>query len=152
MASSRQVRTFTTIGFVVSYLLLCSCSYFVFPVPFITGPNNRANTTHWRVMKDPIRVTTRQITELHRLIKNRIAPANDPISPCKSDTAARPYDGDSTRVNVSRPLMQTNKAHYDSFCACQWDSHFQEDVNWCAISDENQRLFQQPYNFPTNGF
>jgi hypothetical protein len=102
-------------------------------------------------MKDPIRITTRQLNELHRLLKERVAPANDPLRACQPDTAATAYTGDSTRVNVSRPLMATNKIHYDSFCACQWPSHFQEDVSWCALP-QSTRLYNQPYNFATNGF
>ena len=68
-------------------------------------------------MKDPIRVSRRQLNEMHRLLRERIAPLGDPVKPCQQDTAA---DVDSQgRVNVARPLQSTTKVHYKSFCECQ---------------------------------
>ncbi|GKY97302.1 hypothetical protein MPSEU_000688600 [Mayamaea pseudoterrestris] len=113
---------------------------------------SRKGTNHWRIMKDPIKMTQRQIDEMHRLLKERIAPIDDLIRPCQPDTAAGVYDGDDTKVNVSRPLMQTTGAHYQTFCECQdWNSHWQEDQDWCEL-DQMTRYYAQPYNYVTNGF
>jgi hypothetical protein len=120
-----------------------------------TGDNSllgRGNTNHWRIMKDPIRVSERQILELHRLIKNRVAPPDDPLHPCKHDTAAAPDADDSRKINVARPLQKTQNAHFETFCECKdWTSHWKEDQAWCEQS-ESTRLFDHPYNFQTSGF
>jgi hypothetical protein len=105
-------------------------------------------------MKDPIRVSNRQINEMHRLLKERIAPADDPINPCQPDTAAKPYDNDDSKVNVTRPLQSTHQAHHAVFCECQdWGSKWEEDKRWCRRNrDQLQRFYGQPYNFETEGF
>lgn len=102
-------------------------------------------------MKDPIRVSHRQIEELHRLLRERIAPKDDPVAACQADTAGKvhPVTG---RVDTARPLQNNHKAHYTVFCECEnWKSKFKEDQEWCRMNINN-RLFHQPYNFPTNGF
>ncbi|GKY93593.1 hypothetical protein MPSEU_000326700 [Mayamaea pseudoterrestris] len=119
---------------------------------FTPGPDNRANTNHWRVMKDPIRVSPRQIDEMHRLLKNRIAPPTDPIKPCQPDSAAGSYEGNDARVNMSRPLQSTHEAHFMTFCECRWVSHFAEDQAWCSDTDQLSRLYNHPYNFESVGF
>ena len=112
----------------------------------------RKQTNHWRIMKDPIKVTQRQIDEMHRLLKERIAPYDDPIRPCQPDTAGGTYKGDETKVNVSRPLMETTEVHYQTFCECQdWKSEWLEDQAWCEL-DQLDRYYEQPYNFASNGF
>ena len=103
-------------------------------------------------MKDPIRVSERQIDEMHRLIKERIAPSDAPVRACKPDTAAAPYEGNANRVNVSRPLMMTDKAHFMTFCECRWGSKWVEDQIWCKNKNQTSRLYDQPYNFATDGF
>jgi hypothetical protein len=103
-------------------------------------------------MKDPIKISRRQLDEMHRLLKERIVPIDDPIRPCQPDTAAGPYEGDDTKVNTSRPLIETSKVHYLSFCGCQdWKSDLQEDQDWCEL-DPMVRFYEHPYNFPTDGF
>lgn len=102
-------------------------------------------------MKDPIRVSSRQILELHRLIKERIAPADSPVRACRPDTAAKNDPNDSRKISVARPLQSTHKVHYTVFCECQWRSKFTEEQQWCQL-DRNTRLFQQPYNYPSTRF
>ena len=50
--------------------------------------DSREGTNHWRVMKDPIRIHTRQLHELQRLTAERIAPIDSDINACQPDTAA----------------------------------------------------------------
>ncbi|GKY93590.1 hypothetical protein MPSEU_000326400 [Mayamaea pseudoterrestris] len=119
---------------------------------FLPGSQNRASTNHWRIMKDPIRISTRQLNEMHRLLKHRIASANDPIRPCQPDTAGAPYAGNDNYVNVSRPLQQTHDAHYMTFCECRWRSKFVEDQMWCSDEHQERRFYQHPYNFDQDGF
>jgi len=109
-------------------------------------------TDNWRVMKDPIRVSQRQINELNRLLKDRIAPANDPLVPCQPDTAGKVIN--NNRISVARPLQERTTAHQMVFCECvNWGSFWQEDRDWCRKHHNiTQRLLQTPYNFLTNGF
>jgi hypothetical protein len=113
--------------------------------------NNRRQTNHWRVMKDPIRVSPRQIEEMHRLLRERIAPSDDPLRPCEPDTAAK-QNPNSTRISVARPLQSTRGTHFKVFCQCDdWVSKFPEDQKWCEMS-KLDRLYRHPYNFETDGF
>lgn len=112
----------------------------------ISGESH-GNTNHWRVMKDPIRVNSRQITELERLLKERIAPKEDWLSSCKQDTAGK-IDQDG-HISVARPLMETTTAHEMVFCECQnWKSKWPQDRAWCKENaNVVQRFFEHPYNF-----
>ena len=113
--------------------------------------SSRQETNHWRVMKDPIRIHPRQLKEMQRLLRERIAPRNDPINPCQPDTAARvTSDG---QVEAARPTQYWHPAHFKTFCECKdWRSKWPEDRDWCEINDIYQRFYEQPYNFRTNGF
>lgn len=114
--------------------------------------SNRGNTNNWRVMKDPIRVSKRQIDELHRLLRERIAPPGDPLRPCQRDTAAK-KTGHGKKISVARPLQSTRVAHFMVFCECEnWGSKWEEDKSWCRQKNKTKRLYQHPYNFPTDGF
>jgi Eukaryotic-type carbonic anhydrase len=117
------------------------------------GADNRANTNNWRVMKDPIPVSKRQIDELHRLIRSRIAPVDDPLKACRADTAAATPDPENpSRVSVARPLQSNRKTHWTVFCECDdWDSKWTQDQNWCKL-DKSTRFFDHPYNYDTDGF
>jgi hypothetical protein len=114
---------------------------------------SRRGTNHWRVMKDPIRIHPRQLTELRRLIAERIAPSDDPVMACKPDTAAK-VTRDPTNphnyleVDTARPLQSWHRVHYKTFCECKdWPSKWPEDRKWCRIEDMNERFFEKPYNF-----
>lgn len=107
----------------------------------------RSQTNHWRVMKDPIPVHPRQIKELHRLLRERIAPADDLRvgARCTADTAAKIYP--NGRVSVARPIQKLSKPHYNQFCECKnWKSQWPEDQLWCRSGDEEFRFFQNQYN------
>jgi hypothetical protein len=109
-------------------------------------------------MKDPIRIHPRQLGELQRLMADRIAPSDDPVVPCQADTAAKvrrdPNDPRQIlEVTAARPVQSTTKAHYETFCECKdWGSKWKEDQDWCRIEDINERFYDKPYNFMTNGF
>jgi hypothetical protein len=120
---------------------------------FRGGSNNKVNTNNWRVMKDPIRVSERQINELHRLIRTRIAPSDDPVAACKPDTAAATPDPDTpNRISVARPLQENDEAHWMVYCECEnWGSKWIEDRIYCQL-DRDERFFDHPYHFKTNGF
>ena len=118
-------------------------------------PNTRGLTNHWRIMKDPIRIHKRQLAELRRLLKERIAPATDPVNPCRLDTAAGTMVDEKTGESVptvARPLQQTAEEHFKVFCECKdWGSKWPEDREWCKMQDINERFYDHPYNFETNG-
>ena len=113
--------------------------------------NDRRQTNHWRIMKDPIRVSRRQVDEMHRLLRERVAPFDDPVKPCEPDTAAKRIPN-SNRISVSRPVQSTRGVHFKVFCECDdWTSKWEEDQQWCQQS-KLDRLYQHPYNFETDGF
>lgn len=113
--------------------------------------NERRQTNHWRIMKDPIRVSRRQIDEMHRLLRERIAPADDPVRPCLLDTAAKRFPN-SDRISVARPVQSTRGVHFKVFCECDdWTSKWPEDQEWCAM-EKLDRLYRHPYNFETDTF
>eukprot|EP00542_Grammatophora_oceanica_P020995 CAMPEP_0194028994 /NCGR_PEP_ID=MMETSP0009_2-20130614/2856_1 /TAXON_ID=210454 /ORGANISM="Grammatophora oceanica, Strain CCMP 410" /LENGTH=525 /DNA_ID=CAMNT_0038668555 /DNA_START=24 /DNA_END=1601 /DNA_ORIENTATION=- len=113
-------------------------------IPTLGG---RGFTNHWRVMKDPIPVHSRQITELHRLLRERINPASSQTrTACAKETAGK-VDETTGRINVARPLQYTSHSHFKVFCECQdWRSKWPEDRKWCASGNQNQRLYDNPYN------
>lgn len=114
------------------------------------GGNDRRQTNHWRVMKDPIRVSRRQIFEMHRLLRERIAPIDDSSKACLPDTAAKILP--DSRVSVARPIQSTRGVHFKVFCECDdWTSKWEEDQKWCALN-KLDRLYRQPYNFETKEF
>ena len=112
------------------------------------GDGTVRQTNHWRVMKDPIRISQRQANEMNRLLRERIAPPTDPLAACRPDTAAK-VNPDGT-VNVARPLQYTHdRNHFLTFCECHdWRSKFPEDQEWCTMGWP-ERVFQNPYNFAT---
>lgn len=113
--------------------------------------NDRRQTNHWRVMKDPIRVSRRQIDEMHRLLRERIAPFDDAVRPCQPDTAAKRFPN-STRVSVARPVQSTRGVHFKVFCECDdWTSKWPEDQKWCEM-DKLDRFYRHPYNFESATF
>jgi Eukaryotic-type carbonic anhydrase len=118
---------------------------------FASG-QSRANTNNWRAMKDPIRISQRQLLELNRLLRDRIAPIDDPINQCQPDTAGK-VDPDTGMISVARPLQQQSKPHYTVFCECaNWISKWAEDLNWCLEQDQLTRFYGNPYNFPSTEF
>lgn len=105
---------------------------------------------HWRVMKDPIRVHPRQIAELTRLMKERIAPQGDPNS-CQPDTAGVQVNGE---FRLNREIQYTREGHRKEFCECaDWGSQFEGDQKWCQNwrTDNHTRFYVKPYNFDTGG-
>ncbi|KAG7372538.1 alpha carbonic anhydrase [Nitzschia inconspicua] len=113
---------------------------------------SRRGTNHWRVLKDPIRIHPRQLEELERLIRERIAPPDDVVNPCQPDTAAKVSP--EGRVNTARPLMyHSPESHFKTFCECKdWESKWPEDRAWCLMTDINQRFYEKPYNFESDGW
>jgi len=107
------------------------------------------DTAHWRHYKDPIRVAPHQIKELQRLIAWRLG------DNCQVDTAGKPTDNPDV-VDVSRALQSTHRLHRMVFCECKdWPSKFPGDREWCRkwqTTDAAERLLQNPYNWPSNGF
>lgn len=149
----------TWIGSITSLMLGARTEYYfryegTQTIPPCYGPwalGSRGNTTHWRVMKDPIRVHPQQIQEMERLIKSRIAPQEEGRGfRCRPDTAGVvTADG---HISVSRPL-QNFSHHVMTFCECKnWRSRWPDDREWCDINDVQERFFEHPYNFRTDGF
>lgn len=113
--------------------------------------NSQRGSNHWRVMKDPIRIHQRQLREMQRLLRERIAPKDDPVMACQRDTAAKV--GSDGTVDTARPLQATNPAHYDVFCECKdWPSKWPEDREWCRNKNATDRFYSQPYNFKGSEF
>jgi carbonic anhydrase len=123
-------------------------------IPPCYGPQtsgSRTNTNHWRVLKDPIRVHPRQIVEMQRLIASRVAESNDDSEfACKTDTAAKVT---KDAVFTNRPLQEYNDRHAKTFCECKdWKSKWPDDRAWCDIPTFQERFYDRPYNYMTDGF
>mmetsp|Transcript_57646 Transcript_57646/g.140799 ORF Transcript_57646/g.140799 Transcript_57646/m.140799 type:complete len:631 (+) Transcript_57646:68-1960(+) len=119
--------------------------------------DTRAETNHWRVMKDPIRIHPRQLVELRRLVADRIAPIDDPVNPCQPDTAAivtrDPETNKVLDVQAARPLQDFSDQHFKTFCECKdWPSKWPEDREWCLMEDIRERFYVHPYNFDSDAF
>jgi len=113
---------------------------------------SRVQTNHWRVMKDPIRVHPRQIAELNRLLKERIAPSDSDSNACQPDTAGK-VDSDG-KIWVARPLQERSRTHYNTFCECdRWSSKVPEDKAWCKSGERDYRFEApgNPYNWANGG-
>lgn len=122
---------------------------------FISDPTqNRRQSNHWRVMKDPIRISQRQLDEMNRLIRERIAPQGTPLSSCQPDTGSKPntFPDDPGKVNVARPIMGTRTAHFKVYCECNdWrNSRWPEDQEYCK-KGFRERFYEHPYNFDSGG-
>lgn len=113
-------------------------------------------------MKDPVRIHPRQLWELKRLLADRIAPPNDPVNPCRPDTAAKVTRDDTVmnqdgqgrvlEVDTARPLQYISTSHFKTFCECKdWPSKWPEDRAWCQM-EEMTRFYDHPYNFESNGW
>jgi len=76
------------------------------PPCYAEWDGTRGRTNHWRVLKDPIRVHERQIAEMERLLRERVAPET-----CQEGDTAAKVDSDG-KVSVARPLMQQTEVHY----------------------------------------
>lgn len=119
-------------------------------VPDVWGElDGHENTNHWRVLKDPIRISMRQKNEMERLLRERIAPPDDRHAPCQPDTAAA-VDNEG-HVNVARPLQAQDPSHMPRFCGCGfWTSKWPEDRAWCQIGKEEgdkHLLYERLYNY-----
>ena len=87
-------------------------------------------TAHWRVMRRTIKVAPSQIRALEKLLSERIDPDT-----CEAYNAGRPRGGDSTAVDVNRPLQNTRHSHKLVYCECvDWASRFPTDGEYCSFS------------------
>ena len=97
---------------------------------------------------------------------DRIAPKDDPVMPCQPDTAGKVTRDDSVLnedgrgrvvdVDTARPRQYIyQEGHLIRFCECKdWASYWPEDREWCRKYqwDINERFFEHPYNFESDGF
>lgn len=117
--------------------------------------DSHENTNHWRVMKDPIRIAQRQIIELERLLKERIAPLDAVHNACKPDTAGTDDLSGNATISVARPLQDRDGEHNSVFCWCPiWPSKWPGDKAWCAMNDQlgaEYVLLNHPYNWDSGG-
>lgn len=90
-------------------------------------------TVHWRVLKDPIKVSPQQIIDIESLLANRVDP-----NTCKKYTAGKPIG--SNAVDVNRPIQTNSGGHKLVFCECiNWMSRSKDDQAWCNLT-YNERL------------
>jgi hypothetical protein len=89
---------------------------------------------HWRVLKNAIRVSPKQIKKLERLIARRLNPET-----CKKESAGKPREGHRKRKDVARPLQATSTKHKLVFCECEtWTSHTPADIEYCQLPPEER--------------
>lgn len=123
-------------------------------IPPCFGPmpdDSHYDTNHWRIMKDPIRINQRQIDELERLLRERIAPLGSVHKECQPDTAGNTDTGTRSSISVARPMQEEDGEHDTVFCWCpQWPSKWPEDRAWCDLADElgdRYVMLDKPYNY-----
>jgi hypothetical protein len=92
--------------------------------------------THWRVLKNAVRVAPSQLRELERLLRTRI----DPITCQRNSTAgalvtARSATGvQFPSIAVNRPLQTTSQNHKAVYCECiDWESKSEDDLAYCRL-------------------
>jgi hypothetical protein len=104
----------------------------------LTVPPCFAQSVHWRVMKNSIRVAPDQIRQLEDLIANRVNPTT-----CIRDTAGV-MRNNSIAVDVNRPIQSLSAGHKAVFCECiDWESSMPNDVAWCNRTMEERGV--KPY-------
>lgn len=92
---------------------------------------------NWRVMKDAIAVSPRQIQILEQLFLRRLNPDT-----CRPDSAGKPRS-DGSRVDVNRPLQTVRDQHRLVFCECaDWVSYQRNDKNYCKLPMEERGVFR----------
>lgn len=107
------------------------------------------DVVHWRAMKDPLRVHSRQIAELHRLLAWRVN-----ADTCNKETAGV-VSSDGNTIELNREVQYYHTQHRKVFCECKdWPSKFQNDREWCHRWDEDvnhDRFYTRPYSFDSDG-
>lgn len=83
---------------------------------------------HWRILKDPIRVSPAQLRALNALLRQRLDPET-----CEYATASIPrHPGAQKKVSVNRPLQTRTSRHKLVFCECEnWTSKADPDISYC---------------------
>lgn len=96
---------------------------------------------HWRVMKDPIRVSPQQITQLENLFLRRLNP-----NTCLPDTAGKPRDNGSGKLDFNRPLQTVRNQHKLVFCECvDWRSEVLNDKAYCNLTMEQRGVVNRTW-------
>ena len=91
-------------------------------------------------MRLPIKVAPSQVRALESLVSERIDPKS-----CEAYTAGRPRGGNSTAVDINRPLQTNRGKHRLVYCECQdWESKLPRDEEYCKLSMEERGVFQSP--------
>ena len=91
-------------------------------------------------MRLPIKVAPSQIRALESLLSERI----DPLT-CEAYTAGRPRGGNSTAVDVNRPLQTNRPQHKLVYCECQdWESNLPKDKEYCSLTTDERGVYLWP--------
>lgn len=86
---------------------------------------------HWRVLRNPVKVSAGQLNKLANLMKNRINPET-----CQYDTAGKAEIG-SSKLLYNRPLQTTTRGHKLVYCECDdWESQSLLDQHYCQTRDD----------------
>jgi hypothetical protein len=92
------------------------------------------NTVHWRILKDAIRVSPKQINRLERLLARRLNPET-----CQRESAGKPRQGNDKLRDVARPLQTKTNWHRLIFCECgDWESRRAADQDYCRLPAEQR--------------
>ena len=97
---------------------------------------------HWRVLKNSIKVSPRQITLLEKLLSHRTNPET-----CQRDTAGKRRNDGTNNVDVNRPIQATTRNHKLVYCECDdWQSRRKSDQKYCELPMKERGV----YNLTTN--
>jgi hypothetical protein len=117
----------------MTFSLLLAQYYFRYEGSMVEPPCfNEA--VHWRVLKDPIRVSPEQIKILEGIIARRLNPKT-----CENESAGKPSEGHAIRREVARPLQATSSRHRLVYCECEdWKSNLPADKEYCRLPPEER--------------
>lgn len=91
--------------------------------------------THWRILKDPIKVAQSQIRTLELLLMSRVD-----RDTCRPQTAGK-LTGNA--ISVNRPIQTNGNRHQLVFCECEdWTSVSQKDIEFCKLSPKERGVFK----------
>jgi hypothetical protein len=97
-------------------------------------------------MRLPIKVAPSQIRALEELLSQQIDPTK-----CVPRTIGRPREGDTTVVDLNRPLQtvvvwpwKERTGHKIVYCECvDWESKLPNDQEYCSLSMQERGVYDR---------
>jgi Eukaryotic-type carbonic anhydrase len=93
---------------------------------------------HWHVMKNPIKISPRQL----RILENLTAKRQDPVTCKENSTVGKPRVNVTSKVDVNRPIQLMSNRQYLAFCECvNWNPSIIENKIYCNQTMEQRGVY-----------